>query len=352
MSDFEGSSSELLFHRESSIMEYMYVESWPSTLAVAYALAAASTGAIALLLLLKWRRSQHLISPSLSTNRRTGGNTVVESVLQQLSQKDRLRLQSQVANAKSAEDFYTIFDNFDILHNLKLGIDEGIGSLSSPNGTGVAEKDRSASVDQAFRDLVRDKIMLNDQTYFVSEDHAANPVEFRKYFHRRIVEIIHDQCISSKSLLRKQWNVDNCSEIKKAANYNISQESEKQLATHLCCHLARTRAGGDTFFCVNSLFESPQVRKFKCHLYVQCELCSGHIIFSIVSVCLTHYFQLVIIASHTDTHPPTELHTSTDGWAFITTTRFSLYILCLPFYFMVIFLMILTAISIYIYQRT
>jgi hypothetical protein len=38
-------------------------------------------------------------------------------------------------------------------------------------------------------------------------------------------------------------------------------------------------------------------------------------------------FQLVIIASHTDTHPPTDLHVTDDGWAYITTTsNFDVYL--------------------------
>ena len=38
-------------------------------------------------------------------------------------------------------------------------------------------------------------------------------------------------------------------------------------------------------------------------------------------------FQLVITASHTDTHPPTDLHISDDGWATITTTsNFDVYL--------------------------
>lgn len=39
------------------------------------------------------------------------------------------------------------------------------------------------------------------------------------------------------------------------------------------------------------------------------------------------YGQLVITASHTDTHPPTDLHISEDGWASITTTsNFDVYL--------------------------
>lgn len=207
-------------------------------------------------------------------------------ILDSMSQADRLRLQSRIANAKSAEDLYLIFDDFDALHRLALRIDP---SHCHSNG---------ASPVQAYRDLVRDKVNINSESVLVTEQQARSPASFQQFFHGLALGLVRELAASSLALVQEQEKAGQLSLSARSSFSAVSQSSraldEDRLATHLCCHLARTRAGGDSFFCVSHIFNSPQ---------------------------------LVITVSHTDTHPPTDLDTSADGWAFITTTsNFDVYL--------------------------
>jgi hypothetical protein len=129
-------------------------------------------------------------------------------------------LQSRVANAKTPTDFFLIFDEFDILHKLKLPVQR-------------LHSDVTQLTEQAFRDLVRDKININDELVKVDDAVARSPELFQSYFHNRIKEAISDH-------LNDLQKIDT-------------------LALYICCHLSRTRAGGDTLFAVKDIFDSPQV---------------------------------------------------------------------------------------------
>jgi hypothetical protein len=129
-------------------------------------------------------------------------------------------LQSRVANAKTPSDFFAIFDEFDILHKLKLPVRR-------------LPSDLAQLTEQTFRDLVRDKININDELVRVDDAVATSPELFRSYFHNRIKEVISDH-------LSDLDRIDT-------------------LALYICCHLSRTRAGGDTLFAVRDIFDSPQV---------------------------------------------------------------------------------------------
>lgn len=176
------------------------------------------------------------------------------SVLDLMSQTERLRLQSRVANAKSAEDLYLIFDDFALLHHLDLQIER------------ERERDQG-SADQAFRDLVRDKVNINNESVLVPEEHTHSPVAYRSYFHSLVLDVVRELSASSLALVQKSLPQNEGREKQrtehmpslsavKSASRGLDPE---QLATHLCCHLARTRAGGDTFFCLSDIFNSPQV---------------------------------------------------------------------------------------------
>lgn len=129
-------------------------------------------------------------------------------------------LQSRVANVKTPNDIFAIFDEFDILHKLKLPVRRLNSEINQ-------------LADQAFRDLVRDKININDEPVKVDDAVARSPELYRSYFHNRIKEAISD---------------------------HISDlERTDKLSLYLCCHLSRTRAGGDTLFAVKDIFDSPQV---------------------------------------------------------------------------------------------
>jgi hypothetical protein len=129
-------------------------------------------------------------------------------------------LQSRVANARSPNDFFSIFDEFDILHKLKLPVQR-------------LHSDVIQLTEQTFRDLVRDKININDELVRVDDAVARSPELFQSYFHNRIKEAISDH-------LSDLQKIDT-------------------LALYICCHLSRTRAGGDTLFAVKDIFDSPQV---------------------------------------------------------------------------------------------
>lgn len=169
-------------------------------------------------------------------------------ILDSMSQTCRLRLQSRVANAKSAEDLYLIFDDFDVLHRLELRID--------PSHTG-------ASPAQAYRDLVRDKVNINSESVLVTEEQARSPVSFQLFFHGLALGVVRELNASSLALVHEQEQAGQQSLQARSSFSAVSQASrsldEDRLATHLCCHLARTRAGGDSFFCVSHIFNSPQV---------------------------------------------------------------------------------------------
>jgi hypothetical protein len=148
-------------------------------------------------------------------------------------------LQSRVANARTPLDFFSIFDEFDILHKLKLPVRRLLmrpgSSGTGPGSDGLSTtEDLLTLTEQTFRDLVRDKININDEPVRVDDAVASSPELFQSYFHNRIKEVISDHLTDLERI--------------------------DTLALYICCHLSRTRAGGDTLFAVRDIFDSPQVR--------------------------------------------------------------------------------------------
>mmetsp|Transcript_7698 Transcript_7698/g.11421 ORF Transcript_7698/g.11421 Transcript_7698/m.11421 type:complete len:503 (+) Transcript_7698:81-1589(+) len=214
------------------------------------------TGGILVVAVLSWLLTKKLFKAksgqNLSPFQRE--NSSSDSVLSQIDSKERWMLQSRVANARTTEDFFSIFNEFELLHKLKLPVST------------ITEEPLSMR-EQAFRDLVRDKININDIPVVVDVN-SSDPKKFQPYFHGIVQNAI--------------------------AHHAVDKRKRDVLATHICCHLSRTRAGGDSLFAVKDIFDSPQ---------------------------------LTITASHTDTHPPTDLHVTDDGWATITTTsNFDVYL--------------------------
>jgi hypothetical protein len=224
----------------------------------------ASSVALALLFL---RRSptttaSTATSSTINSPVNTGPAGERESVLSQISQTERLRLQSRVANAKSAEDLYCIFDDFEALHRLDLPVEQ------HPAG----QSDDTAA-EQAFRDLVRDKISIDDEAVLIGAQHAASPAAFRAFFHGLVQGVVDRQLMSSLALVQQRHEEETSSGVGSNNSTTATAHSPSRLevlraspqldasrlATHVCCHLARTRAGGDTFFCLTDIFDSPQV---------------------------------------------------------------------------------------------
>lgn len=160
------------------------------------------------------------------------GDKAMESVLDQMGQTERLQLQSRVANAKCAEDLYLIFDDFSILHNMDL---RGAGG-------------EDATPEQAFRDLVRDKITLNHDCVLVTAEHTSSPAVFRQYFHGLVLALVQHQEREqeqeqdlgeqlTRELRPKGSGKGNGDGNAKGMSKRQHQEQEQQqeaIATHLC----------------------------------------------------------------------------------------------------------------------
>mmetsp|Transcript_4040 Transcript_4040/g.6262 ORF Transcript_4040/g.6262 Transcript_4040/m.6262 type:complete len:341 (-) Transcript_4040:310-1332(-) len=206
--------------------------------------------AIALLSLI-WQFHNESDDSTYSHNENTETN---ESVLLLINPKDRQKLRKRVQCATTTEDFFNIFNEFEFLRKLNMPV------------SNVSEEPPEA-VEQAFRDLVRDKISINNIPIVMGANSTV-PKKFKSYFHGIVKKVISDHAVDKKK--------------------------RDVLATRICCYLSRTRSGGDSLFAVRDIFDSPQ---------------------------------LIIAASHTDTHPPTELQVTDDGWATITSTsNFDVYL--------------------------
>lgn len=172
---------------------------------------------------------------------------VQSSVLDQFPLKQKLSLQTRVANAATADDLLQIFTDYRELERLRLTTDKI-----------TSDESLSQANEQAFKDLVRERVLINEVAIEPIE-HTAK--DFRKKFQARIQDTI--------------------------ARHVSDVVMRDLIATHICCHLSRTRAGGDSFFAIQDIFASPQ---------------------------------FTITAAAAYTHPPTSLLVTTDGWAVITTT--------------------------------
>jgi hypothetical protein len=162
-------------------------------------------------------------------------------------------LQSRVANAKTTHDFFNIFDDFDILHKLKLPVNSSFSDITDSRG-------------QVFRDLVRDKININDVA--VDIESLSENKNFEQDFHGLIKSSISQHLTDSSRL--------------------------DSLAMYICGHLSRTRAGGDTLFAVKDIFDSPQVSTLS--------LCPPLLLYSLSTLLPNSWLSLL----HTPilTHPP------------------------------------------------
>lgn len=219
---------------------------WPPGISsdMAWGFLAVATTTIVIFVLKNRFKSTHVIDSVVDCSCNPPLDISPKSVLDQLGQTERLQLQSKVANATTAEDFYSIFDDFHILHRLDLLDAEDEGS--------VEKGDRDASAEQAFRDLVRDKVNINDESVVITPEQSSCPTVFRGYFLELVLGVVEKQQETSRQ---------QSEEAKEGGSCGLSREcvDSKVVATHICQHLARTRAGGDSFFCVSALFQSPQV---------------------------------------------------------------------------------------------
>jgi hypothetical protein len=172
---------------------------------------------------------------------------VASSVLDQFSLKQKLSLQTRVANAMTADDLLNIFSDYRELEHLRLTTEK----ITSDESLNQANE-------QAFKDLIRERVLINEVAVEPMEHDSK---DFRKKFQARIQDTISKHVSDSKL--------------------------QDLIAKHLCCHLSRTRAGGDSFFAIQDIFATPQ---------------------------------FTITAAAAYTHPPTSLLVTNDGWAVVTTT--------------------------------
>ena len=152
---------------------------------------------------------------------------VPSGILDQFPDKERWRLQSLVANARSVTDLLNIFSEFHDLQSLQLPT---ISDMSSEN-TSIKE--------QAFRDLVRERVVVNDTPVEPGTSPSSDPSQFERDFEAHIQNAI--------------------------SKHVPDPLKRKNISMHLCCHLSRTRAGGDSFFAVQDVFICPQVREISTH---------------------------------------------------------------------------------------
>ena len=144
------------------------------------------------------------------------------SILEQVNKKERMLLQSRVANARTARHLFSIFDEFEVLHKLKLP-------------ASIVSADHVDMKDQIFRDLVREKININDTPVKFDDTIYSHVKQFKQLFVQRVEQEI--------------------------AHHVSSKKERHRLALYICCHLCRTRAGGDSLFAVRDIFDTPQVKK-------------------------------------------------------------------------------------------
>jgi hypothetical protein len=157
---------------------------------------------------------------AVQQSRSFSSTNISSSILDQISTKEKLLLQSRVANARSQRELFSIFDHFEILHKLKL-------PMTMVSAEHVDMKD------QIFRDLVREKININDLPVKFDDDSYSHPKKFESLFLEKVEDAI---------------------------TYHVrSKTVRRNLAMHICCHLSRTRAGGDSLFAVKDIFDTPQV---------------------------------------------------------------------------------------------
>ena len=176
---------------------------------------------------------------------------IPSAILDQFPDKQRWRLQTRVANARSASDLLNIFAEFQDLQNLSLPT-----IIDATTELHVAKE-------QAFRDLVRERVVVNDTPVEPGTSPSSDPSQFKRDFEAHIQEAIMRHV--SDPIRRK----------------NISM--------HICCHLSRTRAGGDSLFAVQDIFKSPQVSDVQHTIvYSTCIILSSKVYVYSLSVLSVH----------------------------------------------------------------
>lgn len=138
------------------------------------------------------------------------------SIMTQFSDQERQGIARGIASATTANDLFALFDNHQIFETLSL-------PTLAPGCM-----DDTQSLEQTFRDLVREKVIINDMCLEVDEEVRDNASKFRSYFESYISSTLHafHPCISPLAVCR------------------------------LCAHFSRTRAGGDSYFALQELFEN------------------------------------------------------------------------------------------------
>ena len=216
-------------------------------------LAAAMVAVVSYVYFSQASNKKGMVNPSTSTpikdhlSLQLKSQEVNSGVLDQFPMKEKLDLQTRVANAVTASDLLQIFVDYKKLGRLRLNTDR----ITSDESFNQANE-------QAFKDLVRERILINNVPIEPVQHADKN---FRQKFLTRIEDTI---------------------------SAHVADLKMRQLiAPHICCHLSRTRAGGDSYFAIQDIFATPQ---------------------------------FTITAAAAASHPPTSLLVTPDGWAVITTT--------------------------------
>lgn len=142
------------------------------------------------------------------------------SIMTQFSEQERQGIARGIASATTANDLFALFDSHQIFETLSL-------PTLPPSCM-----DDTQSLEQTFRDLVREKVIINELCLQVEESMRDNASKFRSYFESYITSTLQPfyPCVSQLAVRR------------------------------LCAHFSRTRAGGDSYFALQELFTHSPVR--------------------------------------------------------------------------------------------
>lgn len=225
-----------------------------SSLPVTVVVVAVSITATALVSLFR-NKSTNAILPSPSSSESA-------SILSQFSDNERSTISRGIHAATTSNDLFALFDNHQIFTSLSLPL------LSLP------AMDDCSSLDQTFRDLVREKVIINETCVTCDENIRDNAIKFRTFF--------EDYVFSTLQLFHPTVTM--------------------MTVRRLCAHFSRTRAGGDSYFALQEIFEhSPFVIT-----------ASPHHTHALTTIAITSTSAAVTITSNFDVYFADQLHANDD----------------------------------------
>jgi len=174
--------------------------------------------------------------------------------------KKYLKTQSAVRNAKNKDEYAMALRSI-YRHDLDVPVKwiiqqaeqekRGNSNSSSDHNKGAFhEEDVKFSVDQLFKDLLRDTVKVNGQTFHGNSGHA--PERITGELARKILlkgRAVQDDDDDDED------NVDG----RTASKYDMSESQALAYARDVLLSGNRTRSGGDSYFCVNTLCRNEEL---------------------------------------------------------------------------------------------